>query len=188
MQLTILIGPSLSGKSYYAEQHKSKNCAVISSDAKRLELGIITHDPTQHHRVFQECRRDIRKALSNGKDVIFDATNLSRRQRRNDIAYFKERFPELKIKGVVFDPGREILLSRIDKRKQEDVNYVTADVIDRQLQKLHSNYPHKSEFDELEIVSTDVTIRQSLQNIIEEVKSKNISAKTNTVQEQEPAI
>lgn len=188
MQLTILIGPSLSGKSYYAEKCKSDNCVVVSSDAKRLELGVTTYDPTQHHRVFQECRRDIRKALASGKDVIFDATNLSRRQRRSDIAYFKERFPELKIKGVVFDPGREVLLSRIDNRKQEDVNYVTVDVIDRQLEKLYSNYPGKTEFDELEFATTNAAVRQSLQSIVRNIKSENISAKTNTFQEQEPAI
>lgn len=188
MQLTMLIGPSLSGKSCYAEKCKSDNCVVISSDSKRLELGITIHDPKQHHRVFQECRRDIHKALSGGKDVIFDATNLSGRQRRKDIAYFKECCPELRIKGVVFDPNKEVLLSRIDNRKQKDINYVTAEVVNKQLEKLHNNYPDNSEFDELEFVATDTISRQSLQNIIEEIKCENILTKTNVFQEQEPAI
>lgn len=88
---------------------KSEDCVIVSSDAKRLELGITTDDPSTHERVFTECKKDICKALKNGKDVIFDATNLNRRQRQKDINFYRNRFPDVNIKGVVFEMSAAIL-------------------------------------------------------------------------------
>lgn len=55
--LTFLIGPCLSGKSHYCEKMKSEDCVIVSSDAKRLELGITTYDPSTHGLVFAECKK-----------------------------------------------------------------------------------------------------------------------------------
>lgn len=55
--LTFLIGPCLSGKSHYCEKMKSEDCIIVSSDAKRLELGITTDDPSTHELVFTECKK-----------------------------------------------------------------------------------------------------------------------------------
>lgn len=148
--LTMLIGPSLSGKSMYAAEHK--DCVVVSSDAKRLELNCSEYDPTLNGTVFKKCKKDIFEALSNGKDVIFDATNLSRRQRKRDIQFFKSCFPELEVSGVVFDTDKELLYSRIGNRNPDEINYVSKEVIDRQYRIFKDNFPDANEFDELHII------------------------------------
>lgn len=148
--LTMLIGPSLSGKSRYAAEHK--DCVVVSSDAKRLELNCSEYDPTLNGTVFKKCKKDIFEALSNGKDVIFDATNLSRRQRKRDIQFFKSCFPELEVTGVVFNTDKEILYSRLENRSPDAINYVTKDVIDRQCRVFKDNFPTADEFDELHLI------------------------------------
>lgn len=164
--LTFLIGPCLSGKSHYCEEKKSEDCIIVSSNAKRLELGITIYDPSTHGLVFAECRKDICKALETGKDVIFDATNLNRRQRQKDINFYRSRFPDVNIKGIVFDVSRDTLHSRASSRKPTDVNFVPHDVIDKQFERLHWNYPTADDFDEFDILKG--VEQQSLKNQIEE--------------------
>jgi predicted kinase len=164
--LTFLIGPCLSGKSHYCEEKKSEDCIIVSSDAKRLELGITTYDPSTHGLVFAECKKDICKALKSGKDVIFDATNLNRRQRQEDINFYRNQFHNVNIKGIVFDVSRDTLHSRASSRKPTDVNFVSHDVIDKQFERLHWNYPTAADFDEFEILKE--AKQQSLKNQIEE--------------------
>ena len=148
--LTMLIGPSLSGKSMYAAAHK--DCVVVSSDAKRLELNCSEYDPALNGMVFKKCKNDIFEALSNGQNVIFDATNLSRRRRKRDIQFFKSCFPELEVTGVVFNTDKEILYSRLGNRSPDAINYVTKDVIDRQCRVFKDNFPTADEFDELHLI------------------------------------
>lgn len=164
--LTFLIGPCLSGKSHYCEKMKSEDCIIVSSDAKRLELGITTDDPSTHECVFTECKKDICKALKNGKDVIFDATNLNSRLRRRNITFYRNRFPNVIIKGIVFDVSRDTLHSRASSRKPTDVNFVSHDMIDKQFDRLHWNYPTADDFDEFDILKG--VEQQSLKNQIEE--------------------
>lgn len=155
----------MSGKSHYCEEMKSEDCIIVSSDAKRLELGITAYDPSTHGLVFAECKKDICKALENEKDVIFDATNISRRQRQKDIRFYRNRFPNLMFKGIVFDVSQDVLHSRAISRKSTDVNFVPHDVIDKQFESLRRNYPTADEFDELVVLHRDD--QQSLKSQIE---------------------
>ena len=77
----MLVGISGSGKSFVAEQVKRiyknhlVNIEVHSSDAIRKELWGDENDQQNPQKVFQILHKRVKNALSEGKDVIYDATN-----------------------------------------------------------------------------------------------------------------
>ena len=87
--MIMLCGLPGSGKSYLTRylfvdtpsgQHQVP--AVHSSDAIRQELLGDANDQSQTQRIFQTLHKRIRRDLMDGKHVIYDATNLHRKQRR----------------------------------------------------------------------------------------------------------
>lgn len=74
------VGLPASGKSTYAHL---LGCEVVSSDAIRLELFGDENDQNHNGEVFNELHRRIRSAINENKDVVYDATNLSRKRRKN---------------------------------------------------------------------------------------------------------
>lgn len=82
----ILCGLPGSGKSTYAEKLKEKGYIVHSSDKIREELGDV-NDQNKNVDVFNILHKRIKEDLKNGKNVCYDATNLSRKRR---IAFIRE--------------------------------------------------------------------------------------------------
>ena len=82
--LNIMIGIPGSGKSNYAKKYLLINNSVyLSSDDIRIELYGF-EDQTHNTEVFERMKREILIALQNDFDVVYDATNLSKK-RRSDI-------------------------------------------------------------------------------------------------------
>lgn len=81
-QFIMLVGLPGSGKSTYVEKKKD-SYNVFSSDALRLEM--FGDETSQDHNaeVFDELHKRIYESLKNHKSCIYDATNLSRKRRRN---------------------------------------------------------------------------------------------------------
>ena len=82
----IMVGITGSGKTTFVKHdllNQYPNAWVVSSDSIREELYGDESIQQDHEKVFQEAYRRVKKFLSEGKDVIFDATNLSRKARRN---------------------------------------------------------------------------------------------------------
>ncbi len=73
---SMLVGIPGCGKSTYT---KDKDAVVVSSDAIRKELGFNQGQGTGE--VFEIMQKRSKEALLKGKDVIFDATNLTRKRR-----------------------------------------------------------------------------------------------------------
>ena len=74
----MLVGISGSGKS----SHKFEEEVVkISSDALRAELYGDENDQTHNAEIFNELHKRVIKHLKAGDNVVYDATNLSRRRR-----------------------------------------------------------------------------------------------------------
>lgn len=86
-KFVMLIGLPGAGKSQYAERLKGdlrlSSPLVLASDAIRKEIfgdETIQENP---ERVFELMRQRTVAALANGNDVIYDATNISRKKRRH---------------------------------------------------------------------------------------------------------
>lgn len=87
---TMYIGLSGSGKSTLAENQLiykttelNRKVAYLSSDEIRKELFGDENDQSHNVKVFEEMFKRTRRALIEGEDVIYDATNLSSKRRRN---------------------------------------------------------------------------------------------------------
>ena len=79
--LNIIIGIPGSGKSNYAKRYLLTNNSVyLSSDDIRVELYGF-EDQTHNDVVFETMKKRTLNALKEGKDVIYDATNLNKKRR-----------------------------------------------------------------------------------------------------------
>lgn len=82
-KLYFTVGIPGSGKSHWSEDNKERlNAVVHSSDEIRAELTNI-NDQSQNELVFNTLHKRVKEDLLNGKNVIYDATNLNRRRRIN---------------------------------------------------------------------------------------------------------
>ena len=79
--LIILVGLPGSGKSYWAN-HINFRATIVSTDAIRAELTGNEEDQSRNNEVFAIARKRVREGLKKDVIVIFDATNLSKRDRK----------------------------------------------------------------------------------------------------------
>ena len=110
----MLVGLSGSGKSSY---NFEEEVVKISSDALRAELYGDENDQTHNAEVFNELHKRVILNLKNGKNVVYDATNLSRRRR---VAFLKTiaHIPCKKI-CVVFKTPYEVCVKRDSLRPRK---------------------------------------------------------------------
>ena len=80
-ELIMLIGLPACGKSTFAQEMVSEEYHWHSSDNLRAELGLRDASPADNNRLFTELHRRIRNDLRNGISCIYDATNLTRKNR-----------------------------------------------------------------------------------------------------------
>lgn len=125
--LYILIGIPCSGKSTYAESLSSKKpeIVVIATDEIRKELtGTYKYFPDSNNSVFSIAKERIDTALSQGFDVIFDATNTNSKYRQGIIRIAKKN--KSKAVAVVFKTPLSVCLKRnkmrtFDRKVPEDI-------------------------------------------------------------------
>lgn len=116
-----------SGKSSFAEAHPE--CVVVSSDAVRAELYGDESIQVDGAKVFEIVNQRVSEALSEMKDVIYDATNTTRRTRRNIL----ERFEATHVCVFMNTPVGECL-----RRNSERERKVPAEVILRMSRRLNA--------------------------------------------------
>ncbi len=143
------VGLVASGKSTWAENNKDKlNVVIHSSDAIREEFGDI-NDQSKNNLVFETLHRRVKEDLIAGKNVIYDATNLSRKRRIHFLSNELQNIPCKKV-CVLFATPYEICLKNNENRERK----VPEEVLER----MYKNYeaPWYSEgFDEIQIVWWD---------------------------------
>ncbi|WP_246369828.1 AAA family ATPase [Saccharibacillus deserti] len=112
----MLIGIPGSGKSVYArELEQTTRGVIVSTDAIRLKLFGGESRQKNTYVIFDEAFSEIEAALTAGRDVIFDATNVDRDRRSK----FLKRFADYPVQAHVFDTLYETASRRISSRKRK---------------------------------------------------------------------
>ena len=132
-KLYVTCGISGSGKSYWANEYKKSwkafSTMIISTDDIRKFLWGNEEDQQQPEKVFDVAYKSIEKFLSDGWDVIFDATNLSARDRKKIV----KRYRALADALICVDFGNDV--PRALKNQELRARKVPTEVIERQAKK-----------------------------------------------------
>lgn len=145
--LFIMVGISGSGKSTIAESlfktlHiEGKECTLIQTDEIRKKICGNAEDQSKNYQVFQTAHREIETGLSNGFDIIFDATNLTSRDRLAPIQLGRKY--GAKIIAIVVNTPLAVSLERNKNRTRK----VPSEVILKQQAKFVP--PSQQEVDEI---------------------------------------
>lgn len=148
-KLILLCGIPGSGKTFYAEKIKDSYSYIVhlSSDAIRKELygdESIQGNPSE---VFSLMQNRAIEFLNNGYDVIYDATNITRKDRASIIAKCP-KFARIKC-HIIWAPI-ETCIERDAVRERT----VGKEVIDRMLKRFQMPY-YDEGIDEIEIIKPD---------------------------------
>ena len=107
--LYCLCGLPASGKSTFAKQlSEQQNAIICSSDEIREELYGNINDQEHNQEVFTELHRRIKENLKNGKNAIYDATNINYKKRRAFLSELKN-IPCNKVCIIMATPYKECL-------------------------------------------------------------------------------
>lgn len=121
-----MIGPPASGKSTWGKNFAQKVGAVyVSSDELRAKLGKGESDQSINAQVFMVAKQRVERALSQGKHVVIDATNINRGTRKTFMKPAKDHGAYTI--AVAFEVPRDELLKRDAQRER----HVGPDVIDK---------------------------------------------------------
>jgi predicted kinase len=129
------IGISGSGKSTWIKSLPEGEYTIVSPDEIRKELTGSISDQSRNPEVFQQVDKRINEAVTNGEQVILDATNLNTKLRRQFIDGLRKNFPEVDVYYKTFPADPAVSKERIKKdlANQVDRSAVPDDVIDRQV-------------------------------------------------------
>lgn len=135
-----LVGPTASGKSHFVSENNLEPYTV-STDSIRLMLGNLTIDveglPTlsqdNHNKVFQLAYELIETRMRKGAFIVFDATNLEKRNFQA-VKKLADKY-RYRTHYKLFTGTKETLRFNNSKRFNQ-LGYVPEHVIDRQLEKL----------------------------------------------------
>lgn len=112
----MLAGIPGSGKSHYAKQLcKEQRATLVSTDAIRERLFGSESAQKNTYLVFDEAFAEIEQALESGRNVVFDATNISRDRRYK----FLKRFKDVPVECHVFNTPYELARERVQARKRQ---------------------------------------------------------------------
>lgn len=78
----MLVGLPGCGKSTLAREYEQKGYNIHSSDAIREELSGDENNQNINQEVFSTLRKRVKEDLTNGKDCVYDATNISYKRRK----------------------------------------------------------------------------------------------------------
>ena len=133
--LILLVGIPGSGKSTYAEEYikNNPNTIHLSSDQIREELWGNEATQGDNNEVFSLMQSRAIEALNNGQSVVYDATNVTRKDRAGIIAACP-KFAKIEC-HIVWAPI-EICIERDAARERT----VGKEVIDRMLKRFQSPY------------------------------------------------
>lgn len=126
-RLTILCGPSGSGKSRWAAAHRAE-AEVVSLDALRVQLAGGVEDQSRNGEVVRAGKERVKAGLRAGREVVWDGTSL-RREGRAQLAQLARGYGVM-VEIVVFLVPCDDLAARMRGRGRA----VPAGVLARQVE------------------------------------------------------
>lgn len=110
----MMIGVQGSGKSYYSKKiNKEFGYPIISTDAIRM-----LHPDWEESLIWPEVYRLCAEYLSNGQDVIYDATNITPKVRNRFRDSVNVHFKDYNVKAYFFEVDLEVCIERVEKRNK----------------------------------------------------------------------
>lgn len=151
LKVWITIGAPGSGKSTWAKKlaEGRPDIVRVCPDDNRRTIGGDSNNQAVSYPAFCMAKDQVRNALVSGKNVVFDATNMHRKARKDFINLARGHGAEAI--AVVFECTKATLLQRNVKRGSEGGRVVGEDVIDRMLERYMR--PDNTEFDKVEFIS-----------------------------------
>lgn len=142
-----MIGAPGSGKSTWAQNFaKDRPDTVrVCPDDNRRTISGDSNNQSVSPQAFAMSKSQVRSALLHNKDVIFDATNMYRKARKDFINTARSYGAE--VIAVVFECSKETLLSRNVKRGAQGGRNVPEHIIDKMLERYQR--PDTTEFDQV---------------------------------------
>lgn len=146
----ILVGAPGSGKSTFGKVLTEGDPRIVRvcPDDNRRTIGGDSGNQAVSYPAFCMAKDQMRAALDANKCVVFDATNMYRKARKDFINLARGR--GAKVIAQVFECDKATLLARNAKRASEGGRNVSAEVIDMMLAKYQC--PEVPEFDEVVFV------------------------------------
>lgn len=147
LKVYICCGCPGSGKTTYAKTFTEMHPDVVRlcPDEFRAKFGWGEGDQSVSYIAFKATYEEMDKALSNGKHVIIDATNMYRKARKEFLKIAKRH--DAQTIALVFEVKKETLLERNKKRGEAGGRNVPEDVIDLMLERYEC--PGTDEFDKV---------------------------------------
>ncbi len=110
-EFIMMVGIPGCGKSYKSKELAARGYSVHSSDALRDELNM--HEGSQCTYIFELMHKNIKTDMDAGKNIVYDATNLSRKRR---IAYL-ESIKKYNYKKICY-----LFITPVDVCKERNAN------------------------------------------------------------------
>ena len=107
------IGTSGSGKSTFIKSLPQENLVVIEPDAMRIEFTGDINNKSKDKEIYIEAANRAIKAIKQGKQVVFDTTNLTKDKRRPFIEAIKKAIPNANIQYKLMPLNAELAKQRI---------------------------------------------------------------------------
>lgn len=151
-EVVILVGPPLSGKTTWVNNH-AKNHFLLSRDQVILDMANMDNmdqawEAVDHEKVNIEFGLKKKEAVESGKNIVFDLTHVSQKDRRRALSGISTRY---KRKAIVFLTAYQTLVDRNKIRSQNENKSIPHYVLLKMMKGF--SIPTLSEgFDEIEFV------------------------------------
>ena len=138
-KVILLVGLPGVGKSTWAREYikNNDNTVIVSSDNIIAKINSFRFSSESNDIVFKQVHKDIKDVLGHGFDVIYDATNLSRKKRRH---FLKHIVRGVRVDCVLFHEPIETIFERNETRTER---HLPKDVIEKYIRSF--NIPLLSE-------------------------------------------
>lgn len=113
-----MVGIPASGKTTWARENLP-GCAIVSTDAIREELFGTAEGGGHEELVFETAHRRVIEQATSGRDVVYDATNVSPAQRGKLLQKLQESGVDFRAVTIVIDvtPAEALRMQELRGRK-----------------------------------------------------------------------